>query len=799
LLVDMVRLSRSTLLLAEPGSEKSAVIRSSVMPLLNDAKTGATAELAILVDAWDKAPLPALYNRIRESVADLTTSPLGAADDESSLAASLRALQDALGVTFLFIFDRFEEYLRAPSGRVGFESFENELVEVIRDPTLRANFLLSLDEEAEPLLSRLRERIPRLGYSRVRLPRATGATPLPSDRAAPTEPSALPFRVAPIAPAAASSRRETRAPVAASADLPAKVSTVPTPARATKSERAAAKQSSVVRAFGQSAEPVSALRAQEHTKQPEVRAQGRQKELEVQTPEMTLEVRTPLRADQANVHAEPQQQKPEVGTQEREKQQEVQANPPDQKPELRTQEREKELEVLARVREQTADAQTQPSEKARETRTRALQKAPEVQPQASVRDPAVQPQASVTEPALQPQASVREPAVQPRPPKKEPAVQSQPRKKPVMPTPHREKEPAVQTLARQKTAAGIAAARPSVRADAVPILRGRTLARLAWVPVALSVAGVFLFLQLRPQQTGDRIAQADTKRIPMGEAAEADAAPQQSAVVPSDARKKESISGTEQHPAPVTTPSAPKVAGGTPTSAQAQSEAATAPSKSAGTTGPGNGAVPAPSRQAETSVPKAAPAATSPPVPAPAIAQPARPPEAIAKSSPPVTTQPARQPESTVKPPAPAPSPSARAPEVAISKPPSAAIQPARPSDVGKPVPAARTQIGSAETPAGPRLYINVRNEAQRAWAEQIIRPLADRGIRVAGIRIVSSGPDNPDLRYYNLSERDEAIRVAVALRDFGLRAQQLKHIDETAGQATQRQYELWLGYDQRP
>ncbi|MEN3353944.1 MAG: hypothetical protein V7640_2102, partial [Betaproteobacteria bacterium] len=34
LLVDMVRLSRSTLLIAEPGSEKSAVIRSSVMPLL---------------------------------------------------------------------------------------------------------------------------------------------------------------------------------------------------------------------------------------------------------------------------------------------------------------------------------------------------------------------------------------------------------------------------------------------------------------------------------------------------------------------------------------------------------------------------------------------------------------------------------------------------------------------------------------------------------------------------------------------------------------------------------------------
>jgi hypothetical protein len=110
--------------------------------------------------------------------------------------------------------------------------------------------------------------------------------------------------------------------------------------------------------------------------------------------------------------------------------------------------------------------------------------------------------------------------------------------------------------------------------------------------------------------------------------------------------------------------------------------------------------------------------------------------------------------------------------------------------------------VAPAETPSGPRLYINVRNEAQRAWAEQIVRPLGERGIRVAGIRVVSSGPEEADLRYYNLSERDDVLKVAVALREFGLRAQQLRHIDETAQAAAPRQYELWLpasGYDQRP
>jgi hypothetical protein len=57
-------------------------------------------------------------------------------------------------------------------------------------------------------------------------------------------------------------------------------------------------------------------------------------------------------------------------------------------------------------------------------------------------------------------------------------------------------------------------------------------------------------------------------------------------------------------------------------------------------------------------------------------------------------------------------------------------------------------------------------------------------------------------LRYYNLSDRNEVVKVAVALREFGLRAQQLKHLDDSGVAAGARQYELWLpphGFDQRP
>jgi hypothetical protein len=124
---------------------------------------------------------------------------------------------------------------------------------------------------------------------------------------------------------------------------------------------------------------------------------------------------------------------------------------------------------------------------------------------------------------------------------------------------------------------------------------------------------------------------------------------------------------------------------------------------------------------------------------------------------------------------------------------PVAVAQRAAPPVVTPSVAPVRAEPATAEAPAGPRLVINVRNESQRAWAEQIVRPLGERGIRVVGIRVVSSGPDHPDLRYFNLSDRNEVVRIAVALRDFGLRAQQLKHLDDSGSPSSDRRYELWL------
>jgi hypothetical protein len=90
-------------------------------------------------------------------------------------------------------------------------------------------------------------------------------------------------------------------------------------------------------------------------------------------------------------------------------------------------------------------------------------------------------------------------------------------------------------------------------------------------------------------------------------------------------------------------------------------------------------------------------------------------------------------------------------------------------------------------------LHILVRNEAQRARAQQLIGPLKERGIHVAGVRVVPPSPDAAHIRYYRLNDRNEAMRVAVALRDVGLSAQQLKQMPEPDTSGPGRTYELWL------
>src|SRR3954462_5026526 len=88
LVVDLVRLSRVTLLYADAGIDKSAVLRSAVLPLFQDDAGDARNEIAVLFDNWDNEPLAALITQLNEVAAasipncDWTPSP-----DDLSLTA----------------------------------------------------------------------------------------------------------------------------------------------------------------------------------------------------------------------------------------------------------------------------------------------------------------------------------------------------------------------------------------------------------------------------------------------------------------------------------------------------------------------------------------------------------------------------------------------------------------------------------------------------------------------------------------------------------------------------------------
>ena len=187
LLAVMLRTSRLTWVFGEPGTDKSALLKSGVMPLLQrrrgDRATvpAATAnvvsaperrrrparpcaEVAIHFDDWGQAPLSALKRRIMDVL------PAAAAEAAGpTLADTLQRLHQRLGLHFVFLLDRFEEYLAAAPDKDEIGQFASELVEAIVREELPASFLIAMDEAARPHLERFRARIPGFDHDVLRL------------------------------------------------------------------------------------------------------------------------------------------------------------------------------------------------------------------------------------------------------------------------------------------------------------------------------------------------------------------------------------------------------------------------------------------------------------------------------------------------------------------------------------------------------------------------------------------------------------------------------------------------------
>jgi len=216
ILAQLLRLSRLTVLYGEAGAGKTALLKNGVLPQLRRRAsdrdfTAAPAsakelpfpdrrqihpaaerapEVAIFFDEWNEAPLAALEARMRGA---LRARRPRTAEPAASMAKSLRAWNQELGVRFLIIFDAFDEYLAASRDAPGIRNFGAEFVEVLKDDRLPANFLLALRDERS-LVERFEGRIACLGDTSVRLPswhRSVGS-PHQNEQCAGPPPAAAP-------------------------------------------------------------------------------------------------------------------------------------------------------------------------------------------------------------------------------------------------------------------------------------------------------------------------------------------------------------------------------------------------------------------------------------------------------------------------------------------------------------------------------------------------------------------------------------------------------------------------------
>ena len=206
LLAELLRSTRLSLLYAEAGTDKTALLRFGLIPRLSrragdrlvppsvrtsgvvvpfpDRRSRSSAsaskrrrELVVYVDCSDRSPLGAVHEALSESVALDRTIWL---QSNARLGELLEDVGRRFESHLIVLLDRFED-LPADSPHECLDQFASELAEAIRQPRLAASFLIAIEEDAKPRLAALRSRIPGFDDSSLRLTPARefsqGATP----------------------------------------------------------------------------------------------------------------------------------------------------------------------------------------------------------------------------------------------------------------------------------------------------------------------------------------------------------------------------------------------------------------------------------------------------------------------------------------------------------------------------------------------------------------------------------------------------------------------------------------------
>ncbi len=153
-IVGNLRATRLTLLYADSGVGKSSLLRAGVASRLLEVARKRRADrrpvqyIPVLFSAWKDEPVEGLVTSIVESVNEFVADGADFPPPSGQLDEVIKAAAAATDATLLVILDQFEEYFLYRSEEAEPGRFADELARCVNDPEVRANFLISIREDA---------------------------------------------------------------------------------------------------------------------------------------------------------------------------------------------------------------------------------------------------------------------------------------------------------------------------------------------------------------------------------------------------------------------------------------------------------------------------------------------------------------------------------------------------------------------------------------------------------------------------------------------------------------------------
>jgi WD40 repeat protein len=168
-IIGNLRTSRLTLLYAESGVGKSSLLRAGVAARLRElawrsaGERGTPRYVPVVFNTWRDDPLARLIDEIEAAVGPFLGNGSGLELPRDRLDAAIEQAAAAVDAKPLVILDQFEDYFLYHRGDEAGERFADELARCLGRADLRANFLVSIREDAYSQIGdRFQSRVPNV-------------------------------------------------------------------------------------------------------------------------------------------------------------------------------------------------------------------------------------------------------------------------------------------------------------------------------------------------------------------------------------------------------------------------------------------------------------------------------------------------------------------------------------------------------------------------------------------------------------------------------------------------------------